>query len=34
MPLNLFEDAFLAGPAWDADGVFSEGERGGFASSR
>ena len=34
MPLNLFEDAFLDGPAWDADGVFAEGERGGFASSR
>ena len=34
MPLNLFEDAFLEGPAWDADGVFAEGERGGFASSR
>ena len=34
MPLNLFEDAFLDGPVWDADGVFSEGERGGFASSR
>ena len=34
MPLNLFEDAFLDGPAWDADGVFSAGERGGFASSR
>ena len=34
MPLNLFEDAFLTGPAWDADGVFAEGERGGFASSR
>ena len=34
MPLNLFEDAFLDGPAWDAASVFSEGERGGFASSR
>ena len=34
MPLNLFEDAFLDGPAWDADGVFAEGERRGFQSSR
>ena len=34
MPLNLFEDAFLAGPAWDPTGVFLDGERGGFASSR
>ena len=34
MPLNLFEDAFLDGPAWDADGVFAEGERPGYASSR
>ena len=34
MPLNLFEDAFLDGPAWDPAGVFSAGERGGFASSR
>ena len=34
MPLNLFEDAFLAGPAWDPSGVFLDGERGGFASSR
>ena len=34
MPLNLFEDAFLDGPAWDADGVFAKGERPGYASSR
>ncbi|CAH0365442.1 unnamed protein product [Pelagomonas calceolata] len=34
MPLNLFEDAFLDGPAWDPTGVFLDGERGGFASSR
>ena len=34
MPLNLFEDAFLEGPAWDPTGVFLDGERGGFASSR
>ena len=34
MPLNLFEDAFLDGPAWDADGVFAEGERRGFETSR
>ena len=34
MPLNLFEDAFLSGPAWDPTGVFLDGERGGFASSR
>ena len=34
MPLNLFEDAFLSGPAWDADGVFAKGERPGYASSR
>jgi len=34
MPLNLFEDAFLDGPAWDADGVFAEGERPGFDVSR
>ena len=30
----FFEDAFLAGPAWDPTGVFLDGERGGFASSR
>ena len=34
MPLNLFEDAFLEGAAWDPTGVFLDGERGGFASSR
>ena len=34
MPLNLFEDAFLSGPAWDPTGVFAKGERIGFGSSR
>ena len=34
MPLNLFEEAFLSGPAWDPTDVFLDGERGGFASSR